>query len=111
MLFIVAALMALFRRFLDRPSATLSFLVDAAFSFYLFHMTVIFMIADLLVPRTGNHYLIFAVIVLAGTPLILAIHAFVIRPVPLLRLMFNGKRPRPAAEPGAVSAEPASGAR
>ncbi len=93
MVLLISTMMALFQRWLDKPSAALTFLVDAAYSFYLLHITVIFTIATIAYPLTGNIYTTFWIVVFVGLPLTLAIHRFVIQPSPLLRLMFNGKRP------------------
>ncbi|WP_439534825.1 acyltransferase family protein, partial [Polymorphobacter sp.] len=99
-LFLIVALFRLFERLVTRPSRWLSFAVDSAFSFYIFHFAVIFAVALLVSRWTGDVYLVYAGILLLAPPLTLAIHAFIIAPVPLLRLMFNGKR-----KPRAVAAK------
>lgn len=99
--FLIAGLLALFQRFANRPSPVVAFLVDSAYSFYLFHLLVVYAIATLMLRITADLHLVFAVIVLAGIPLLLAWHGLVVRRVPLLRFLFNGKRRRPAASPAA----------
>lgn len=92
---LICGLLYLFERFLNRPSKLLSFLVDASYTFYLFHFLVIYFLVNVLSAIFGdNVYLLFTLIVILGTPLALAIHRFIIAPVPLLRLMFTGKRPK-----------------
>lgn len=89
-MFIICALLYLFQRYMNRQSAILAFFVDAAYSFYLFQMAAIYIIATI-VGHGPNIYLTYAIILIVGTPLLLAFHRYVIAPVPLLRLMFNGK--------------------
>jgi peptidoglycan/LPS O-acetylase OafA/YrhL len=91
-LFIVAALIGLAERFLSRPSARLSFLVDAAFTFYLFHMTAIYLVAHLVGLATVNPYVIFAVIVIVVPAVVLWLHARAVAPSPLLRQLLNGRK-------------------
>lgn len=96
MMFIICALMHLFERYLNRPSQTLAFFVEASYTFYLFHILVIFTLAHLLAPfAMGNAYILYALTIALGTPLALGIHRFLIAPVPLLRFIFNGKRSPP----------------
>ena len=90
--FVIASIIYFFERFLNTPSKGLSFAVDSAYSFYLFHFTFIYLIAWAVSPFTGNLYVIYACIVLFATPLTLLWHAFVISKVPLLRFLFTGKR-------------------
>jgi peptidoglycan/LPS O-acetylase OafA/YrhL len=101
---LLSALLTLFRKWFDRSSPARAFLVDAAYSFYLFHVAVIYLIAIPVFRWSGDLYLTFAAVVLLGVPLLLLWHGLVIRRVPLLRLVFNGKRPRPQPAPGRVAA-------
>jgi glucan biosynthesis protein C len=102
--FLVTALFGLFAQLVTRPSRALSFAVDSAFSFYIFHFLVIYLVANLLGDLVTDLHLLYLVILLLVPPITLAIHGLVIARVPLLRLMFNGKPPshpisRPAARP------------
>lgn len=90
--FVIANIIWFFERFLNTPSKGLSFAVDSAYSFYLFHFTFIYMVAWAVAPFTDNLYVIYICIVLFATPLTLLWHALVISKVPLLRFLFTGKR-------------------
>ncbi len=61
------------------------------YSFYMFHFLIIYIIANLMLNLTDNLYLIFAAILLAGFPILVAIHEKIIARSPLLMLLFNGK--------------------
>lgn len=93
--FVIAALLALFRKIADKPSPTLTFLIDATYSYYLFQMLVIYLIANALTPYTDNPYTIFAACVVIGSVILFALHGFVLRRVPALYYLFNGKPLRP----------------
>ncbi|WP_035611323.1 acyltransferase family protein [Haloferula sp. BvORR071] len=78
----------------EKPVAR--FLSEAAYTVYLFHFLVIFLFAILLrgmIPQTEVMLVTIAVLTFATT---LGLHAFVIRPVPLLSFLFNGKPPKRA---------------
>ena len=89
--FLITALFNLFSRVFTRPSRALGFAVDSAFSFYLFHFLIIYVLANLLGGHVEDLHLLYAIILLLAPPLTLAIHGLLIARVPLLRLMFNGK--------------------
>ncbi|MFA7440125.1 MAG: acyltransferase family protein [Sphingomonadaceae bacterium] len=91
-MFIICALMYVFQRWVNKPGAVLRFLVDGSYTFYLVHMTVIYLLAHLFTGITNNVYVIYGLLILVGTPVCFAIHHYLIAPVPLLRWMFNGKR-------------------
>jgi glucan biosynthesis protein C len=88
---IVCGLMALARRLVTKGSPWLSRLTDLVYSFYMFHFLVIYIIANLMLKLTDNLYLIFVAILLAGFPILVAIHEKIIARSPLLMLLFNGK--------------------
>ena len=93
--FIIAALLRIFEIWFKAPSKALSFCIDGAFTFYLFHMTGIYLVANLLGPVLDrNVLLIFWIVVVSVPPAVLAIHAWVIVPSPTLRLLFNGRVPK-----------------
>lgn len=104
---IVSALIRSFELYFNKPSRALAFFVDGAFTFYLFHLSFIYIIAHLVGPIAGNIIVTFAIIVATVPPLVLLLHARVIAPSPVLRLLYNGKRQRravvannaPASEP------------
>jgi glucan biosynthesis protein C len=93
---IVCALLAIMRRLVTKGSPLLSRMTDGVYSFYIFHFLVIYIIANLMKPVTGNVYVTWAVIVLAGFPLLFLLHERVIAPSRTLTLLFNGKLPKRA---------------
>ncbi|WP_188945556.1 acyltransferase family protein [Polymorphobacter multimanifer] len=101
-LFIISALMWAFERWFNKPSPVLSFAVDAAFSFYIFHLGTVFAVALLLQPLGLSIHGTYAGILVLVPLFTLSLHAFIIKPVPALRFSPNGKRParRPAPAHG-----------
>lgn len=91
-MFIICALMYAFQRWLNRPGSALRFAVDGSYTFYLVHMTVIYLLAHLFINAIDNIYILYGLVILTGTPLCFAIHRWLVVPVPLLRWVFNGKR-------------------
>ena len=91
----VALAMALFslsRRWLSAPRASVAALNDAVYSIYLLHYLLIYALAVWVFGDLRPHWLQFIVICLATFALAFTLHRLVIRPVPLLYLLFNGKR-------------------
>jgi glucan biosynthesis protein C len=95
--FLMAALLRIFELYFNKPSRFLNLCVAGAFTFYLFHVTGIYVVAHLVdswfrldVP------VVFAIVVVTVPPLMLALHAYVIAPSPTLRLLYNGRLPDPA---------------
>lgn len=87
---VIAALLALFQRWFSAPGF-LSRQADAVYSIYILHFLLIYLIAhglrilDLL--PAALFWSVAGLTFLAA----MALHRFVIKPVPLLSLMFNGK--------------------
>ncbi|MDO5647785.1 acyltransferase family protein [Paracoccus sp. (in: a-proteobacteria)] len=89
---VVVSLMALFRRFGNMTGAVQRLLSESIYTVYLFHTLLLYGIAWAFGMYRGDltllHWVGFtAFALLAG----LAIHVWVIRPVPLLAFLFNGK--------------------
>jgi glucan biosynthesis protein C len=97
-LFVITSILWFFRKFANKPGKWLTFFVNSAYSFYIFHFTFIYLVAWGISRFTGNLYLTYLAILLIATPLTLLWHAFVIDKVPLLRFMFTGKWSQRAAE-------------
>ena len=89
--FIVCSLFHTSKILITRDSLILRRLTDVVYSFYMFHFLIIYIIANLMLNLTDNLYLIFAAILLAGFPILVAIHEKIIARSPLLMLLFNGK--------------------
>jgi glucan biosynthesis protein C len=88
---IVVAMLALARRWVTRGSPLLSALTDGVYSFYIFHFLAIYAIAVAMQAVTSNVYVIFAVVLLVGYPLLFAIHRRLIAPHPWMAFLWNGK--------------------
>lgn len=86
----IAALMALFRRWFARPGF-LSRSADAVYSIYILHFLVIYLIAHALRPLDLSRSALFFVVAPLAFAVLMALHHWLIRPVPILSLMFNGK--------------------
>jgi glucans biosynthesis protein C len=103
--FAIAALIGFFERYFDKPSPLLTSLVDGAFSFYLLHLTVIYLVAHALAPITGTSYATFLVLIPVVPILTLGAHRTFIAPFVVMRVLFNGKpMPRAASIAAAVAA-------
>jgi glucan biosynthesis protein C len=97
MLFVITAIVGLARRFVNKPSPALTLAVDSAYSFYLFHVTFIYLVAFAARQFTDNLYLIFACVVIFGLPLTLLFHVYVIDRFDILRFLFTGRRQKKRA--------------
>jgi peptidoglycan/LPS O-acetylase OafA/YrhL len=95
--FVISSIIWFFKKYANKPGKALSFAVDSAYSFYLFHFTFIYLAAWLSRLYTDNLYVAYLTVLLVATPATLLWHAFVIDRVPLLRFLFTGKRTRRAA--------------
>lgn len=86
----IAALLAMFRRWFSAPGF-LSRQADAVYSIYILHFLLIYLIAHALrfldLPPIALFFAVATLTFLAA----MALHRFVIKPIPLLSLMFNGK--------------------
>lgn len=71
-------------------------LSDAAYTVYLFHFLSLYVFAILLRPLIPQTIPLLAAISIATFVTTLGLHRFVIRRIPVLELLFNGKPPRPA---------------
>jgi hypothetical protein len=86
------ALLALFRHAVRAPSRIVSLGVNTSYTVYLFHLTAIYTLANLLLPLSADRLLLFALIVPSATALLVLWHLKVIAPNPSLRFLFNGRR-------------------
>jgi glucan biosynthesis protein C len=83
-----------FRATLDRPRPAVAALADAAYTIYLFHHLTVIVIAWWLIDSGLSVAVKFPLLILITFTLTLALHRGVIRRVPLLRLLFNGRTDR-----------------
>ena len=88
---LAGGLFYLARRFLAQERAWIARVADASYSIYLLHFLVLYVVATVVRPwlGTGTSFLV----VCMGVTLIATylLHRYVIRPLPLLRLLFNGR--------------------
>lgn len=91
MFLIVCAILALARRLVTRGSPLLSALTDGVYSFYIFHFLAIYAIAVTVQALTANVWIIFAVVLILGYPLLFAVHRRLIAPNPWMAFLWNGK--------------------
>jgi hypothetical protein len=95
--FVMAALLRSFELWFQKPSRALDLCVAGAFTFYLFHMTGIYVMAHLVESWFRPDLLVvIGIVIVTVPPLMLALHAYVIAPSPMLRLLYNGRLPDPA---------------
>lgn len=81
-------------KLVKRESPIVRFLSDAAYSVYLFHFLVIYLFAFLLRDRVPQVNLMLALVAAATFGFLICLHAFLIRRVPALAFLFNGKPPK-----------------
>lgn len=91
MLMIVMTILHVARKYFSRGSRWLSMLTDSVYSFYLFHLLLIYAVMVMMLNVTTNPYLIFSAIIVTGYPLLLVFHVNVIARSPFLLWLFNGK--------------------
>lgn len=102
---IIAGLMAFFRRYLNRET-WLSRAADYVYSIYIMHFLVIYLVAHALRPLGLGPYADFVLVAALTYAIVFALHRFVIRPTPLLSLLFNGKPMRAGRAPAPRPAPP-----
>jgi glucan biosynthesis protein C len=95
------------RLLLNRESRLTARLSEASYSVYLFQQPFVIAFGLLLIRVPVGAWVKFSVVVSAAFTAALSIHLWLIRPCPLLRLLFNGKPPRglasgPAPVPSAA---------
>jgi glucan biosynthesis protein C len=78
-------------KLVKRESPTVRFLSDSAYSVYLFHFLMIYLFAFLLRDRVPQGNLMLALVAAGTFCSLICLHAFVIRRVPALAFLFNGK--------------------
>ena len=75
-------------------SVAVRFLSDSAYSVYLFHFLVIYLFAFLFKALQFDVNLMLALVAASSFGVLILLHAFVIRRVPVLAFLFNGKPPK-----------------
>ncbi len=95
----VAILLRVFGTIAARQSRAVRFVVDAAFSVYLFHYLVITVLALALRPWIALDGALYGLIVVLTYAITLGLHHFVVGRTALTRLLFNGKLEMPRRSP------------
>ena len=88
---VLTSLFALARRLFSKASQTVSNFNDAVYSVYLFHYLAIYMLGLWVTTWPLPFVAQFALVIVLAFALTYALHRLVIRRVPLLHLLFNGK--------------------
>ncbi|MCW1914799.1 acyltransferase family protein [Luteolibacter sp. GHJ8] len=78
-------------KLVKRESTAVRFLSDAAYSVYLFHFLAIYLFAFLFRPLHSQVDLMLVLVAASTFGALILLHAFVIRRVPVLAFLFNGK--------------------
>ena len=94
-------------KYLNQPSALLSYLSQAAYPVYIIHMFVLYAGAMIILPLQMPVLLKFAAIVAFTGLICYLLYEFVIRRVPLLRPLFGLKRIPAKTAPKSIKAAPA----
>ena len=81
-------------KWVSSESKTARSLSESAYTVYLFHFLVLYLLAFVLHGWIGNDAVLLSVISISTFAVTLCIQHFLIRRVPVLELLFNGKRPR-----------------
>ena len=107
----VAVVLQLFYRLIRRESRTVSTLSDASYSIYLFHHFIMVVLVLVLLPLPLGALPKFVVSSIIAFGIAAMLHLVFVRRIPLLRLLFNGKRvaPRRTRRAAAATAPVASG--
>jgi glucans biosynthesis protein C len=87
--------MVFFRAALDRPTRFATTLADSAYTIYLFHHLTVILLAWWLLDVNVSIFVKFPIVVALTFIVTFAVHHFVISKVPVLSLLFNGKRKGP----------------
>lgn len=87
---VVAILMAVFRRFLNRPTF-LSETSEYVYSIYIMHFLVIYVIAFSIRPLNLDSHTTFITVAAVTYLIVFTLHRYVIKPTPILEFFLNGK--------------------
>lgn len=88
---LTATLFALARRLLAREVRWIGLLSDASYTIYLLHFLVIYAVALAARPWLGETPVLVVVVLVGTLAITFAVHHAVIRRIPLLRFLFNGR--------------------
>jgi len=100
----VAVVLQLFYRLIRRESRTVTTLSDASYSIYLFHHFIMVVLVLVLLPLPLGALPKFVVSSIIAFGIAAMLHLVFVRRIPLLRLLFNGKRVAPRRTRGAAAA-------
>ena len=100
----VAVVLQLFYSLIRRESRTVSTLSDASYSIYLFHHFIMVVLVLVLLPLPLGALPKFVVSSIIAFGIAAMLHLVFVRRIPLLRLLFNGKRVAPRRTRGAGAA-------
>lgn len=80
-----------FKSLFSKPSPLMQYLSEASYTVYLFHHLLVICLGVVMIELNWNALLSYSLIVTTAMVLCLGIHHFLIRRIPLLRFVYNGK--------------------
>lgn len=90
---ILCCLLYIFRWLLDRSIPTINNITNSAYSIYLFHYFVVYLLATILIPfLTRDSLLLYFIVSICTFAVAYALHRMVILRLPILTFFFNGKQ-------------------
>jgi glucan biosynthesis protein C len=88
----VVTFLGLFARMVTRRSEVFSYLSDASYSVYLFHLVIVVVTGTLLHAVAWPYALKFVIVLVASAVIPLTLHHFVVLRFSAVRFLFNGRR-------------------
>jgi glucan biosynthesis protein C len=104
---IFSLLCAAFQRLIRGPTPAVAFLADAAYTVYLLHYLVMWMVFAVFAGTIQSYWTLYALALVTAPVVTLMFHAGVVRRSPLLSFLLNGKRRDPGAIRGRTVPAPA----
>ena len=96
-------LCALFQRLVRGPNPSVAFLSDAAYTVYLLHYLVMWLVFAAFAPVFESYWALYALALVLATASMLAFHALVVKRSPVLSFLLNGKRREAASKATAAA--------
>lgn len=97
---VFSLLCAGFQRLIQGPTPAVAFLADAAYTVYLLHYLVMWMVFAAFAGTVQSYWALYGLALVIAPLVTLALHAGVVRRSPILGFLLNGKRRDPGASRG-----------
>ncbi len=88
---LVLFVLQFFHRYGNFQNARTTWLADCALSMYLFHHCLVYVLGSALAAYDWPIFVEFALVTVLAAGIVMAFHEYVVRRVPLVRLLLNGK--------------------